>query len=121
MKCRLTFEGDLKPASGAADGRKGPVRDLFDIDRGRAPAGPAPIDTPLGSKGPQPEREERKLGVGEFDEPPEWAKKPEIAPPPPDLDDAFTSGRLDIGGYQLGDADPGAHRPALLHLTPSRS
>ena len=106
MKCRLAFEGDLKPTEETAANRKGPVRDPFNIEQGRAPEPPPSPNVPLGPKGPQPAREEPKLGVGAFDEPPDWAKKPEIMPPPPDLHDAFTSGKLDVGGYQIGGAEP---------------
>jgi hypothetical protein len=108
MKCRLAFEGQLKPGPGAGGaGRKGPVRDPFEIDRGSTPTretGPVPLDAPpIGSRETEPVREEPKLGSGEFDEPPDWAKKPELAAPPPDLDDAFDGG-LDLGGYEIDDA-----------------
>ena len=107
MKCRLAFEGDLKSEAGA-DGaaRKGPIRDPFQVDRGSAPtrqAGHAPLDaSPIGSRSSEPVKEEPKLGSGEFDDPPDWATKPELAAPPPDLDDAFDRS-LDRGGYQIGD------------------
>jgi hypothetical protein len=108
MKCRLAFAGELKPGPGAGGaGRKGPVRDPFEIDRGSTPTretGPVPLDAPpIGSRETEPVREEPKLGSGEFDEPPDWAKKPELAAPPPDLDDAFDGG-LDLGGYEIDDA-----------------
>ena len=108
MKCRLAFEGDLKPGPGVGGAdRKGPVRDPFEIERGSTPtrqAGPTPLDAPpIGSRAAEtPVKEEPKLGSGEFDEPPDWSKKPELAAPPPDLDDAFSGGR-DMGGYQIGD------------------
>jgi hypothetical protein len=108
MKCRLAFEGDLKSEAGA-DGaaRKGPIRDLFQVDRGSAPtrqAGHAPLDAPpIGARSSEPIKEEPKLGSGEFDDPPDWATKPELSAPPPDLDDAFDRS-LDLGGYQIGDS-----------------
>jgi hypothetical protein len=108
MKCRFNFE-DVSAKKDAAAVRKGPVRDPFQVEETRAARAnadaAAPVPAPRATESDAPP-EERTLGVGGFDEPPEWAQKPEIVGPTPDLDDVFAGRGLDVGGYQVGGEAP---------------
>lgn len=103
MKCRYNFE-DTTTRKDAAAERKGPIRDPFQVEESRAASAAAAATPPAPVRGPEPDAppEERKLGVGAFDEPPDWARKPELVAPTPDLDDVFAGKGLDVGGYQVG-------------------
>jgi hypothetical protein len=61
------------------------------------------VGNPLGGA---PEKDDGpqkpKLGEGGLDEPPNWAQKPEITAPRPDLDETFAGRGQDLGGYQMG-------------------
>ena len=84
MKCRLDVRGE-----GAGDS----VPLVGNALSGSA-VGKGPVEETAPEKPP--------LGDGGFDEPPSWARKPELAAPAPDLDDTFAGRGPDTGGYRIG-------------------
>lgn len=85
MKCRLSMKAENTDAS----------VQLVGNPLGGSNVGKPPADDNV--------REEPQLGVGAFDEPPDWAQKPELIAPRPDLDETFAGRGQDVGGYQMGD------------------
>lgn len=112
MKCRFNFEEAVGKTDNAPSGRRGPVRDPFQVEETRAARAETEAAPPPSPASPEPGAppEERKLGVGGFDEPPDWAHKPQLVGPTPDLDDVFAGKGLDVGGYQVGGETE--HSPA---------
>ncbi|MFH1151250.1 MAG: hypothetical protein V1748_12325 [Actinomycetota bacterium] len=70
-------------------------------------ADPAP-DTAQPEGSTAPPGETRPGGSG-FDEPPQWAAKADLLPPPPDLDDTMQGRGFASGGYEIGGGTSGAY------------
>ncbi|MBU2687350.1 MAG: hypothetical protein KKF41_07175 [Actinobacteria bacterium] len=70
-------------------------------------ADPGPMATrPTGPTAPP---EEPSPGVGGFDEPPDWAARADLLPPPPDLDDTMQGRGFASGGYDIGGGTSGPY------------
>lgn len=123
MKCRCRFD-DSASVVQPTDGRRGPVRDPFDVEftesaQAAAPARSGPVAEP--EPGPEaflppvtdpPASEKPNIGAGGHVEPPDWARKQDSARTSATIDDMFAAdSRFDPGGYKVDDPvnRPDAH------------